>query len=127
DQLGPLGILYVILALILVSGRVMGDQDLRILLKRLRLPVTSILFSSALTHHTLTLDAYLAALVRQGFLDRQQVSNAKKAGGGKGKCARVAQVDEDAGQTCEWRWGTRAQSEIGEQAVVAFVASSWSG
>ncbi|KAJ6602809.1 MAGE-domain-containing protein [Mycena vulgaris] len=122
DHVGPIGVLYVILALILVSGRVMGDQDLRIMLTRLRLPAGgSVAFSAAATHRVLTLDAYLTVLIRQGFLDRQQVGEAKKAGN-KGKRARVAQADDDAGQTYEWRWGARAQSEVGEQAVAAFVA-----
>ncbi|KAJ7487288.1 MAGE family-domain-containing protein [Mycena galericulata] len=121
DQVGPLGILYVILALILVSGRVMGDPDLRMMLKRLRLPATGIVaFSAGSTHRTLTLDAYLTQLNRQGYLDRQQVGDAGKKG--KGKRGRVAQADDDAGQTYEWRWGARAQSEVGERAVAAFVA-----
>ncbi|KAJ7113007.1 MAGE family-domain-containing protein [Mycena epipterygia] len=122
DQVGPVGILYVILALILVSGRVMGDHDLRAMLKRLRLPATgTIAFSAASTHRSLTLDAYLTILIRQGFLDRQQVGEAKK-GKGAGKRGRVAQGEDDAGQTYEWRWGTRAQSEVGEKAIAAFVA-----
>ncbi|KAJ7751006.1 MAGE family-domain-containing protein [Mycena maculata] len=122
DHVGPLGVLYVILALILVSGRVMGDQDLRATLKRLRLPaVGTIGFSAASTHRTLTLDAYLTTLLRQGFLDRQQVGEAKK-GGNKGKRGRVAQADDEAGQTYEWRWGARAQSEVGEVAICQFIA-----
>jgi hypothetical protein len=34
------------------------------------------------------------------------------------------QAQDDAGgqQTYEWRWGARAQSEVGEKAVAAFVA-----
>ncbi|KAJ7458202.1 hypothetical protein FB451DRAFT_1046891, partial [Mycena latifolia] len=108
DQLGPIGILYVILALILVSGRIMGDQDLRIMLRRLRLPATSIVFSATSTHHALVLDTYLTALIWQGFFDQPQIGDAKKAGGGNGKRAYVVQADEDAGQTYEWRWGMRA-------------------
>ncbi|KAJ7479778.1 hypothetical protein FB451DRAFT_1365482 [Mycena latifolia] len=115
DQLGPIGILYVILALILVRGRVMSDPPTAI-------RDGSIVFSATSMHRALTLDAYRTALIRQGFLDRQQVGDAERALGGMGKCARVAQADDDAGQTYEWRWGTRAQSEVSEQAVAAFVA-----
>ncbi|KAJ7102475.1 MAGE-domain-containing protein [Mycena belliarum] len=124
DQLGSLGVLYVILALILVSGRVVGDQDLRMMLTRLRLPATgTIAFSAAATHRTLTLDAYLSLLLRQSFLDRQQVGEAGKASKAKGKRSRVSQGADDAGgQAYEWRWGARAQSEVGEQAIAAFVA-----
>ncbi|KAJ7794173.1 MAGE family-domain-containing protein [Mycena olivaceomarginata] len=112
DHVGALGVLYVVLALILVSGRVMGDQDLRATLKRLHLPNTSsIAFSAASTHRSLSLDAYLTLLLRQGFLDRQEVGGdaAAKKGGNKGKRTR-------------WRWGARAQSEVGEKALAGFVA-----
>ncbi|KAJ6589317.1 MAGE family-domain-containing protein [Mycena capillaripes] len=123
DQVGALGVLYVVLALILVSGRVMGDQDLRTTLKRLQLPATgTVAFSAAATHRTLTLDAYLTQLIRQGYLDRQQVGGEPKKGAAKGKRARVAADDEGGQMTYEWRWGTRAQSEVGEQALAQFVA-----
>jgi hypothetical protein len=84
DHVGALGILYVVLALILISGRIMGDRkclptvlalpmlmdpdDLRATLKGLRLPaVDTIGFSAASTHRTLSLDAYLTLLIRQGL------------------------------------------------------------
>ncbi|KAJ7784787.1 MAGE family-domain-containing protein [Mycena olivaceomarginata] len=138
-HVGALGVLYVVLALILVSGRVMGDRkclptvlalpmlvdpdDLRATLKRLRLrlpAVGTIGFSAASTHRTLSLDAYLTLLIRQGFLDRQQVggdgAGANKKGGAKGRRTPV-QAQDDAGgqQTYEWRWGARAQSEVGRR------------
>ncbi|KAJ7704158.1 MAGE family-domain-containing protein [Mycena metata] len=126
DHVGAIGILYVVLALILVSGRVMGDQDLRMILKRLQLPNTAtVAFGASSTHRTLTLDAYLTLLIRQGFLDRQQVgggADGGKKGAGKGKRGRVSQADEESGQTYEWRWGNRAQSEVGEKAIAGFVA-----
>ncbi|KAF8191872.1 hypothetical protein K438DRAFT_871860 [Mycena galopus ATCC 62051] len=56
DHVGAFGVLYVVLAHILVSGRVMGDHDLRATLKRLRLPAIGIIgFSAASTHRTLSL------------------------------------------------------------------------
>ncbi|KAJ6629869.1 MAGE family-domain-containing protein [Mycena sp. CBHHK59/15] len=120
DQLAPLGVLYVILALILVSGRVIGDQDLRTTLKRLRLPATgSVPLSAHATHRTLGTDALLALLQRQGFLDRQLVGGDVKPKRGN---KRMRGGDEEGGATAEWRWGARAQSEVGEKAIAAFVA-----
>ncbi|KAJ7360993.1 hypothetical protein DFH08DRAFT_362829 [Mycena albidolilacea] len=144
DHVGALGVLYVVLALTLVSGRIMGDRkclptvlalpmlvdpdDLRATLKRLRLPaVGTIGFSTASTHRTLSLDAYLTLLIRQGFLDRQQVGGdgaGANKGGAKAKRTPVQAQDDDAGgqHTYEWRWGARAQSEVAEKAVAGFVA-----
>ncbi|KAJ6500519.1 MAGE family-domain-containing protein [Mycena sanguinolenta] len=125
DQVGALGVLYVILALILVSGRVMGDQDLRAMLKRMRLPNgSSVAFSATATHRELPLDAYLTLLLRQGFLDRQQVGGdaAANKAANKGKRSRVQAADDEGQTTYEWRWGARAQSEVGEKAVAEFVA-----
>ena len=86
-----LGILYVILALILVSGKVITDStslpvpslyaphsrvlstkaDLRMLLCRLRLrPITQIVLPAHTPLRTLTFDTYLSYLQRQGYLDR---------------------------------------------------------
>ncbi|KAJ7634322.1 hypothetical protein B0H17DRAFT_1149732 [Mycena rosella] len=62
-----------------------------------------------------------------GFLDRQQIGAAEGKKGGRGKRARVAQADEEAGQTYEWCWGARAQSKVGEQAVTVFVAEFMAG
>ncbi|KAF7299665.1 MAGE domain-containing protein [Mycena chlorophos] len=129
DQLAPLGILYVILALILVSGRVVGDQDLRAMLKRLNLSSTTpIPFTAASTHpgNTLTLDAYLTQLMRQGYIDRAQVGSGPGIDGkktaNKGKRGRVSAADDESGTSYEWRWGPRAASEVGEQAIGTFVA-----
>jgi melanoma-associated antigen len=139
DQLGPLGIQYVILALILVSGRVISDGrcipfllsnvlirslhpvDLRAHLKRLGLPLTGTLtFNARSTHKTMTVEQYLGMLMRQGYLDQQQTGEAAKKG--KGKRGRVAANDDDSGATYEWRWGPRAQSEVGEKGIAQFVA-----
>ncbi|KAJ6535046.1 hypothetical protein B0H19DRAFT_437041 [Mycena capillaripes] len=117
DHVGALGALYVVLALIPVSGRVMGDHDLRATLKRLRLPATGTTgFSATSTHRTRSLDAYLTLLMRHGFLDRQQgggdgAGGNKKGGGAKGKRTWVQAQDDDVGgqQTYEWRWGARTR------------------
>ncbi|TFK38514.1 MAGE family-domain-containing protein [Crucibulum laeve] len=127
DQLGELGILYVILALVLVSGRVISDVDLRAHLKRLRLPSIP---SSHPIHHTaisttrsLSTDAFLSNLLKQGFLDRQQVGDAgKSTNKGKGKRVRTQAEDADEGRMYEWRWGPRAHCEVGEEGIGKFVA-----
>jgi len=120
DQLGPVGILYVILALILVNGRVMSDLDLRAYLKRLRLPSSgNIAFNAHSTHRNVSLDQYLTTLIRQGYIDRQEIGAESKKTKGKAKRARA---DDDSGNTYEWRWGNRAQSEIGEKGIAQFVA-----
>ncbi|KAH9168580.1 MAGE-domain-containing protein [Lactarius sanguifluus] len=115
DQLAALGILYVILALILVSGKVISDMDLRLLLRRLRLrPPTQIALPAHTPHRTLTFDPYLTQLQRQGYLDRTRI--------GAGGAAQNAGAASENDTVWEWRWGPRAAAEIGEAAVARFVA-----
>ncbi|TFK63639.1 MAGE-domain-containing protein [Pluteus cervinus] len=126
DQLGGLGVLYVVLALILVNGRVISDMDLRSYLKRLRLSSTSLIpLTSQSTHQSLNLDQYLTNLSRQNYLDCQQMGEGKR-GKGKGsgvKRGRATQGGgDDEGATYEWRWGSRAFSEVGEMGIAKFVA-----
>ncbi|KAI0660108.1 MAGE family-domain-containing protein [Cubamyces menziesii] len=128
DQLASVGILYVILALILVEGRSINDNDLRAILKRLQLPVNaSIPLSSQSTNQNLTLDAYLSQLTRQGYLEKVRLGNAR----GAPKRARASQHgtqaaagahDDSVLAAYEWRWGPRAAAEVGERAVAQFVA-----
>lgn len=35
---------------------------------------------------------------------------------------RATQADDDSGITYEWRWGARAQSEVGEKGIAQFIA-----
>lgn len=141
DQLAALGILHVVLALILVSGRVMNDgeqpfllhgvdrsnvmhlADLRSFLRRMRLQGNSLIPSTDhSTHKSLTLDTYLQTLMRQGYLDRRPVGDSRAKKSGAGKRIRIQAAVEDEGITWEWRWGTRAHSEVGEQGLGQFVA-----
>ncbi|KAH9992547.1 MAGE family-domain-containing protein, partial [Russula compacta] len=132
DQLSALGILHVILALILVSGKVISDMDLRMLLRRLRLrPPTQLALPAHTQHRTLTLDAYLLQLQRQGYLDRTRIggtgsTSQKRGRGGRGGGGATQQGGSGAGEESdvawEWRWGPRALAEIGEVAVARFVA-----
>jgi hypothetical protein len=142
DQLGSLGIQYVILALIMVNGRVISDSkppialpihvsdrkhpptvDFRAHLKQLGLPLTRTLtFNAQSTHKNMSVEQYLSMLIRQGYLDRQQTGEAGKKTG-KAKRGRIAaNADDDSGTTYEWRWGPRAQSEVGEKGIAQFVA-----
>ncbi|KAG7442695.1 MAGE-domain-containing protein [Guyanagaster necrorhizus] len=120
DQLGSLGILYIVLALILVSGRVLSDAELRAHLKKLRQPMSgSVKFDAHSTHKSVSMEAYMNMIIRQGYVERLSVGDAKK---GKGKRVRATQRDDDSGATYEWRWGNRAHSEVGEKAIAQFVA-----
>ena len=143
DQLGALGILHVVLAIILVNGRVISDSmsmisprnvtdiriwfvvDLRTALKRLRLvPTASIPLSAASTHRSIQLEAYLSLLLRQGYLDRIRLGGSK-GGNKRGRMTQSqaqTQHDGDGEVAWEWRWGARAMTEIGEAPVARFVA-----
>ncbi|KAF8621396.1 hypothetical protein AX15_007849 [Amanita polypyramis BW_CC] len=126
EQPGPIGVLYVVLALILVNGRIISDVDLRINLKRLRLPTGGeIAFSALSTHKTLAVDQYLATLMRQNYIDREQIGDGKAGKGRGNKRSRLAtQVAQDVeeGVAYQWQWGSRAHCEVGEKAIGKFVA-----
>ncbi|KAI9461517.1 MAGE-domain-containing protein [Russula earlei] len=134
DQFSALGIMHVVLALILVSGKVINDMDLRALLRRLRLrPPTQLALPAHSPQRTLTLEAYLLQLQRQGYLDRTYIgagsgragetSQKRSRGRGGGAMEQSGAGDgEDSDVACEWRWGPRAVAEIGEAAVARFIA-----
>ncbi|KAI0767717.1 MAGE family-domain-containing protein [Fomes fomentarius] len=128
DQLPSIGILYVILALILVEGRVMSDGDLRAILKRLQLPANApVPLSSQATNQSLSIDAYLAQLVRLGYLEKLKVgTNSGKASTKRARATQAAAAD-DSLQAFEWRWGPRALGEIGERGIAQFVAEFMAG
>lgn len=102
--------------------------DLRSNLKRLRLPPTAnIAFNARSTHRQLTVDAFLAQLSRQGYIERHRIGDtgnkkAGAAGGKRGRAPAATQGNAEDGATYEWRWGNRAHSEVGEQAIAAFAA-----
>ena len=104
--------------------------DLRKHLKTLHLPsnanVHPVHNTALSTTRSMNLDAYLSKLLQQNYVDRQQVGGdmtgkkAKKGGGVKR--LRTQAEDMDEGRTYEWRWGTRAFCEVGEEGVAKFVA-----
>ncbi|EED83309.1 predicted protein [Postia placenta Mad-698-R] len=124
DDVCAVGVLYVVLALILVDGRVMRDSDLLAILKRLHLPPGSAIpLSARSTHQGMAVDAYLTQLMRQGYLDRQRTGDAKGGGKrGRGPGAAQGGAGDDGGAVFEWRWGGRAMAEVGEKAIARFMA-----
>ena len=104
--------------------------DLRRYLKTLHLPsnpnVHPIHHTTSATTRALNLDSYLSNLLRQGYLDRQEVggdaSGKKGRKGGGVKRLRTQAEDMDEGRTYEWRWGPRAFCEVGEELIANFVA-----
>ncbi|GAA5823493.1 hypothetical protein JCM3770_004477 [Rhodotorula araucariae] len=132
------GVLGVILALILVNGKVLGDDQLISYLRRLSLtPSTALPLSLQSPHPTsLDLSAFLNALVRGQYLERAKVGVGGSAGtqatqGGSGsrttQTARTQRTNAagekaDAGDpSIEWRWGPRADAELGERGVARFI------
>jgi hypothetical protein len=123
DQLGALGVLHVILAIILASGRSMTDLELRAHLKRLGLSSNeSISMNTQSTHKSLPIDTYLGQLMKQGYIDRIKLGDPKAAGGKRGRAPAATQANQDETQAFEWHWGHRSYSEIGEQAIATFIA-----
>ncbi|KAI5891750.1 MAGE-domain-containing protein [Schizophyllum commune H4-8] len=130
DQLGAIGIAYVILALILGSGRVMNDSksfsfDLRASLRRLNLD-EDVQMSGLATHEKVPIDTFLGHLARQGYIERTAVGEPSKKGKGA-KRGRPTQGADDEGAQYEWRWGARALCEVGERKVAQFVGEFMAG
>lgn len=101
------------------------------LLRRLRLrPPVQLALPAHSPHRTLTLDAYLSQLQRQGYLDRTRIGaggsgaggTSQKRGRGRGATQQGGGGGDDNDAAWEWRWGPRSMAEIGEAAVARFVA-----
>ena len=101
------------------------------LLRRLRLrPPIQLALPAHSPHRTLTFDAYLSQLQRQGYLDRTRIGpgasgaggTSQKRGRSRGGGATQQGGGEDNDAAWEWRWGPRSMAEIGEAAVARFVA-----
>ncbi|GJE95223.1 MAGE domain-containing protein [Phanerochaete sordida] len=127
DNLGSIGLLYVILSLVLVHGRNLPDTELKTYLRRLRLtPNTTVPYTSRvpLAGMGLTLEQFLQACIRQGYLDLQRIGDAKGAQKKRGRAPAATQAANaaDEGVVYEWRWGPRAQAEVGEEDIARFVA-----
>ncbi|WFD30763.1 hypothetical protein MSPP1_001787 [Malassezia sp. CBS 17886] len=131
-QLGTIGLLFLVLSIVLCSGRRIPDARLRAHLAQLSLsldrvlplglqplgsgsPDETLLISSS--QHAasagaelLTLDSFLSLLQRQGYLEKTHATSSADADRTNARSAAF-----------EWRWGARAEAEIGENAVAAFI------
>lgn len=95
---------------------------MRAILKQLHLqPTELVYFDDKSTHPSLAVNAYLAQLARQGYLDYSKVGDAK-SGGKRSRIPNASQAGEGESNNGEWRWGPRAHAEVGEQGVGQFVA-----
>ena len=97
-------------------------DELRAILKQLHLqPTESVYFDDKSTHQSLNINAYLAQLARQGYLDYSRIGDVK-SGGKRSRVPNAGQARGEEGTNGEWRWGPRAHGEVGEQGVARFVA-----
>jgi melanoma-associated antigen len=97
-------------------------DELRAILKQLHLqPTEFVYFDDKSTHQSLTVNAYLTQLARQGYLDYSKIGDAK-SGGKRTRVPNASQTRGEEGSNGEWRWGARAHGEVGEQGVARFVA-----
>ncbi|KAA1098412.1 hypothetical protein PGT21_034946 [Puccinia graminis f. sp. tritici] len=124
DELGHLGILGFILALILMHGRSIDNSQLLIYLKRLKIgenwqpPSTR-----ACAHPPLTIPALLSQFNKQGYLEcTQQGSKAGRGGASQASIRRQSQMPNESNKEVEWHWGARAEIEFGEQQIAEFMS-----
>ncbi|PWN20778.1 MAGE-domain-containing protein [Microstroma glucosiphilum] len=75
--------------------------------------------------HPSTLQSLLSQMLRQGYLETVKTNIATGAVSRRGGVGRAAGNNRGEGggavETIEWKWGPRAEVEIGEEAVATFV------
>ncbi|GAA99773.1 uncharacterized protein L969DRAFT_99549 [Mixia osmundae IAM 14324] len=124
DQRALVGLLHVILSLILVNGRVLASGRLFGYLARMglaastALPLTPALTGDTTERAPLTLTQYIAQLSEEGYLEETLKTNVSAPAPTRGR--KTKQTDND--QQYDYRWGPRADAEIGEPAIARFVA-----
>ncbi|KZT58003.1 MAGE-domain-containing protein [Calocera cornea HHB12733] len=127
DDVGLQGLMFVILSLVLVNGRSMPDPQLRSYLKKLGVHSTIPIVTAS--NKNITLDAFLSSLTKLGYLDRIRThlpglgtqAPATQAAG-RGRRARGSDDVEEGDISYEWRWGPRAEAEVGEKRTAGFIA-----
>lgn len=80
----------------------------------------------------MTLDKYLERLAAQGYIERGYTANAQRAPAA-GRVAAAQRTIRGAGENrieggdpnLEYRWGSRAELEIGQKGVAQFIAGIW--
>ena len=100
-------------------------MQLKTYLKRLRIPIGTVLSSHG--GKPFTIEAYLAQLVKQSYLDKQKINQGSNTGPQKRGRASAAAIGEDTDASYEWKWGNRAIAEIGEQGIASFVVEFMDG
>lgn len=128
-QLAGMGILFLLLSIILLCGRRVEEGRLRSYMAQLSFSFDRPLPSALQPLHgvqdpepsatqsrqrftgdqKLTLESYLAQLQRQGYLEKMRSETVRGSDGSA------------PSSTVEYRWGPRAEVEIGENAVGQFV------
>ncbi|KAI5475965.1 MAGE family protein [Pseudohyphozyma bogoriensis] len=117
------GILGVVLALILVNGKVLGDDQLVSYLKRLRLfPTESVPITVSGAHGAKdqTVTKYIDLLKSQGYLESAKTGAPGVAAPTQPRSQR--QANDGGDPALQWRWGARAEAEIGEVGVAKFIS-----
>lgn len=151
-QLGSMGLTFLILSLILLNGRSLPDDQFRALLHRLGLQKTKQLpetlrpdsampleqstqrrgrNSDAATAATDTtarpssLQKFLDQLLKQQYLEvtSSVVTRGTTQQNTQRRGRRSAEGANGGDERMEWRWGPRAEVEIGEVAVADFVSA----
>lgn len=126
DELGQLGVLSFILAVILAHGRRLDDRKLHSYLKRLNIDDTwKPPCTPASAHPPLRLTALLAQFCRQNYLECSN-PNVKNEHRNQSQAVlkRQHQADPSSNnpdQELEWRWGPRAEIEFGELQIAQFM------
>lgn len=153
-QDGEMGLLYIILALILVNGRAISEPTLFMYLRRLHLdpqkPLPSALrgtgpilgSSSNGSQNTQTqsrtramqgtLEGFLNAMVRQSYLEKQRsdvgidhvdaaINQAQTQSRRRGRPSGAAGAHDET-TVWEWKWGSRAEVEVGERSIAKMIA-----
>ncbi len=85
-------------------------------------PKASLKTSAHGAHKKWQLDTYLTELITKGYLLKAKVdlggnAQAKSTQGKRGRQSK----DDDEDAVYEWKWGTRAHAEVGEEAVAQFI------
>ena len=145
EEGGAYGVLGVILGLILVSGKTLGEgasysslhgaepsnaadpsttaDQLVVYLKKLGLNLNKSIPASLAARPTkeggVSLQKYLTTLASQGYLEKS------KAGTGALAATQASKSQQNGGAggdpSVEWKWGARAESEFGEAGIARFV------
>lgn len=149
NELGSMGLTFLILGFILLNGRTLPNDQLRSNLYRLGLskdaPLPPALRPGRLPDddstpdtvaHPSTLRHYMALLVKQGYLEAASIktgptdgaadNNATRRGGrrkSRSNNNNAGDDDENAQEdNVEWKWGPRAEAEIGERGVAEWIS-----